>query len=274
MGELLPVNRFFKDIKKYFRYARYSARSQLKAEVAGSHLNWLWWILEPVCFMLVYTLVFGVILPRKIDNFSIFVFIGLTVWNLFNKTVTNSVRIVKMNKSVVSKIYLPKYILVLVRLFVNLFKAIISLGIVAVMMLIMRVPLSIHAWNVLPSFLILSVFTFGISTILMHFGVFVEDLENIIRVVLQLVFYMSGIFYDLYDSLIGNATFAPFAGYALRCNPIAFFSTLCRTVLLEQQCPSVNDYITMGLWAVVSVGLVALGVHLVYKYENSYAKII
>ncbi len=273
MGEL-PVNRFFKDMQKYFRYARYSARSQLKAEVAGSHLNWLWWILEPVCFMLVYTLVFGIILPRKIDNFSIFVFIGLTIWNLFNKTVTNSIRIVKMNKSVVSKIYLPKYILVLVRLFVNLFKAIISLAIVAVMMVIMRVPLSVHIWNLIPSFLILSVITFGISTILMHFGVFVEDLENIVRVVLQLVFYMSGIFYDLFGSLKGNATFGPFAGYLVRCNPIAFFSTLCRKVLLEQQCPSMNDYITMGLWAVIGVALVAFGVHLVYKYENSYAKII
>ena len=80
--------------------------------------------------------------------------------------------------------------------------------------------------------------------------------------------------FDLFGSLKGNATFGPFAGYLVRCNPIAFFSTLCRKVLLEQQCPSMNDYITMGLWAVIGVALVAFGVHLVYKYENSYAKII
>lgn len=267
------MNRFIKDMKKYFPYAKYSARSQLKAEVAGSHLNWLWWILEPVCFMLVYTLVFGVIMPRKIENFSIFIFIGLMLWNLFNRTITNSVRIVKMNKSVVSKIYLPKFILVLTRLFVNMFKALIQLGIVAVMMAIYRVPLSIHAWNLIPAFLILSIITFGCSIILMHFGVFVEDLENIIRVVLQLVFYMSGIFYDLVDSF-SRSNFAAFTTYVLRCNPIAFFSYLCRRVLLEGKAPFAVDYITMGLWAVVGVGLVALGVHLVYKYENSYAKII
>lgn len=268
------MKRFIQDMQKYFRYATYSARSQLKAEVAGSHLNWLWWILEPICFMLVYTLVFGVIMPNNIDHFSIFVFIGLTNWNLFNRTLTNSVRIVKMNKSVVSKIYLPKFILVLVRLFVNLFKALIQVAIIAAMMLIYQVPLSIHAWNLLPSVLILSIITYGCATILMHFGVFVEDLENIIRVVLQLVFYVSGIFYDLYDRLSGHAIFAPVAKYFMRCNPIAFFNYICRRVLLEGKAPYAVDYITMGLWAVVGVGLVALGVHLVYKYENSYAKVI
>ena len=267
------MNRFIKDMKKYMPYAKYSARSQLKAEVAGSHLNWLWWILEPVCFMLVYTLVFGVIMPRKIDNFSIFIFIGLTLWNMFNKTVTNSVRIVKMNKSVVSKIYLPKYILVLTRLFVNMFKSVIQLIIVAVMMLIYRVPVTIHIWNVIPAFLIMAVITFGFSTIMMHFGVFVEDLENIVRVVLQLVFYMSGIFFDPVYSL-NHSAFKAFTTYVLRCNPIAFFSYLCRRVVLEGKAPFAVDYITMGLWAVVGVALVALGVRLVYKYENSYAKII
>ena len=268
------MHRFFQDMQKYFPYAKYSARSQLKAEVAGSHLNWLWWILEPVCFMLVYALVFGLVMPNKIANFPLFVFVGLTNWNLFNKTVTNSVRIVKMNKSVVSKVYLPKYVLVMTRLLVNLFKMLIQLGIIAVMMLLYRVPVTIHIWNLIPAFLVLSIITFGFSTIMMHFGVFVEDLENIIRVVLQLLFYMSGIFYDVYERLSAHATLAPFATYALRGNPLAFFNYFCRRVLLDGKCPFAVDYITLGLWAVVGLALVALSVRLVYKYENSYAKMI
>ncbi|MGI6264735.1 MAG: ABC transporter permease [Acutalibacteraceae bacterium] len=268
------MKRFINDLQKYFRYSTYSARSQLKAEVAGSHLNWLWWILDPICFMLVYTLVFSVVLPNNIKNFPIFVFIGLTNWNLFNRTITNSVRIVKMNKSVVSKVYLPKYILVLTRLFVNLFKTLIQFAIIVVMLLLYRVPFSIHSWNLLPSFLILSLITFGLSTIMMHFGVFVEDLENIIRVVLQLAFYMSGIFYDLYGRLKANPSFAPFASYVMRGNPIAFFNYINRRVLLEGKAPFAVDYITLGLWGLMGLALAALGIRLVYKYENGYAKMI
>ena len=35
--------------------------THLRAEVAGSYLNWLWWILDPLLFMLVYTFVVRVV---------------------------------------------------------------------------------------------------------------------------------------------------------------------------------------------------------------------
>ncbi len=269
------MRRFKQDMQKYYRYATYSAKSQLKAEVAGSHLNWLWWILEPVCFMLVYTLVFGVILGQSNSpTFPVFVFIGLTNWTLFNRTMTNCVRIVKMNKNVVTKVYLPKFILVEVRLFVNLFKMLIQVGIIFIMLLIFQVPFSLHFWNIIPSIFILSIITFGCAIILMHFGVFVEDLENIIRVVLQLLFYLTGVFYDLESKLRKIEFIAPYASYIVKMNPIAFFNDICRMSLLEGTAPNAADYITMGLWLIVGIGLVAFGARLVYKYENSYAKII
>ena len=50
------MNRFIKDMKRYFAYAKFAARADLKAEVASSYLNWLWWVLDPLLFMMVYTL--------------------------------------------------------------------------------------------------------------------------------------------------------------------------------------------------------------------------
>ena len=52
-SELLKMNRFFKDIKKFFNYTVFSSKAELKSEVAGSFLSWLWWILDP--FFLVLT---------------------------------------------------------------------------------------------------------------------------------------------------------------------------------------------------------------------------
>ena len=48
------MKKFIEDIKKYYKYIIYATRSNLKTEVANSYLNWLWWILDPLCFMLVY----------------------------------------------------------------------------------------------------------------------------------------------------------------------------------------------------------------------------
>ena len=77
------MKRFFSDTAKYGKYAVYSARSALKSEVANSYLNWLWWVLDPLCFMLIYTFIFGVVFDGSEPYFPIFIFIGLTMWDFF-----------------------------------------------------------------------------------------------------------------------------------------------------------------------------------------------
>ena len=66
--------RFRDDMKKYWKYAIYSSKAQLKAEVANSYLNWLWWVLDPLCFMLIYVFMFGYVFKSKEQYFAIFDF--------------------------------------------------------------------------------------------------------------------------------------------------------------------------------------------------------
>lgn len=68
-------------MKKYWKYAIYSSKAQLKAEVANSYLNWLWWVLDPLCFMLIYVFMFGYVFKSKEQYFAIFVFVGITLWD-------------------------------------------------------------------------------------------------------------------------------------------------------------------------------------------------
>ena len=51
--------RFRDDMKKYWKYAIYSSKAQLKAEVANSYLNWTLVGTGPLCFMLIYVFMFG-----------------------------------------------------------------------------------------------------------------------------------------------------------------------------------------------------------------------
>ena len=65
--------RFFKEIRKYWGFAKYAANCDLKAEVANSYLNWLWWVLEPLATMIIYTLVFGIAFNSQEEYFPIFI---------------------------------------------------------------------------------------------------------------------------------------------------------------------------------------------------------
>ena len=51
---LYEVKKFWGDVKNYWQYTVYAAKTDLKAEVANSYLNRLWWLLEPFFNMLVY----------------------------------------------------------------------------------------------------------------------------------------------------------------------------------------------------------------------------
>ena len=259
------VKRFLKDMNKYYRYSFVSAKAQLKSEVASSYLNWVWWILDPLCFMLIYSFIFGYVFSAREQFFSIFIFIGLSMWDFFNRILTQSIKIVKNNKAIVSKVYFPKYILLLTKVWVNGFKMLVSFAIVLLMMVGYQVPLSLSIVYFFPILLILALFSFGCACFLLHYGVYVEDLANVISIVLRFFFYLTGIFYNIEKRI-------PQWGVWLnRYNPVAFLITSMRQCLIYSQSP---DWKLLLFWFVISALLAAAGIRKIYREENSYVKAI
>lgn len=259
------MKKFFQDIKKYYKYIIYATKSNLKSEVANSYLNWLWWILDPLCFMLVYTFIVQIVFKTSEPYLPVFVLIGLTAWNFFNTTVMSSVKLVANNKSIVTKVYIPKYVLVLIKMFTNLIKMFISWGLILIMMLIFKVPYTLYMLQFLPVLVVLFILSFGIANILMHFGVFVEDLSNVMTIVLKLTFYLSGIFYA-----ISTRVPAPYNRILLNLNPIALIIDSFRKTFLSA---NLINYRMLGIWLIIGIVLSIIGIKTIQKYENSYAKV-
>lgn len=260
------LKRFFKDLGKYRKYLYCATKATLKTEVSGSYLAWFWWVLEPFCFMLIYTFISDVVFKKSMPYASIFVFLGLTVWNFFDKNVVGSVGLLKANKGIVTKIYLPKHLIYIKLMMVNAFKMMISFGLCILLMVFYRVPISWNVFALIPCFLTLIIVTFGIGCIFMHFGVYIEDLSKIVRIVLRLVFYMSGVFYDVATSVP-----KPYGELLLKVNPVALIMDSSRNSLIYYSAP---DWKMLGLWSLAGIILAAIGIRIVYKNENSYGKIL
>ena len=245
---------------------KYSTKAGLKAEIANSHLSWMWWVLDPICFMVIYTFIAEVVFARSEPYFPVYVFIGLTVWNFFSKVMTGSVKLVKNQKSILTRVYLPKWILSIEKMGNLFFKMCISFALVLILMIIFQVPFSLQLFNLIPVTIVLLVITFGFSTILLHFGVFMEDLSNIVSIFLRLLFYLSGIFYNVYSRVP-----EPYNKILLRGNPAAFIIEQSRKIIIYQQVP---DYLWLSIWMAIGLAVSIIGVATIYKYENSYAKVI
>lgn len=258
--------RFRDDMKKYWKYAIYSSRAQLKSEIANSYLNWLWWVLDPLCFMLIYVFMFGYVFKSNQEYFAIFVFIGITLWDFFNKSLIQSVRLIKGNKPIVSKVYIPKFILLIVRMGVNGFKMCISLLIIVAMLVVWRVQLTWNVIYVIPIMMTLMVLVFGLGCFFLHYGVFVEDLSNVLNIFLRFLFYLTGVFWSIMDRLP-----SPLNLYIGRGNPIAFLISSMRDCVIYGKTPHRK---LLLLWFIVGLVISILGVRKIYKNENSYVKVI
>ena len=216
--------------------------------------------------MLIYTFIAIIVFKSKIEYFPVFVFIGITTWNFFQGTVSSAVSLVRANRDTVIKVYVPKFVLLITKMSVNTVKFLISFSLVIICMAIYQIPLS---WNVLyfiPIYMGLYLITFGVASIFMHFGVFVEDLKNLVPIVLRMLFYMSGVFFPIAERVP-----APYNKILLDYNPIAAVIAFFRDSLLYQTTPNL---LLLSIWIILGVVLSLIGIKTIYKYENTYVKVM
>jgi len=265
-GPIYEITKAIRDINKYWEYTVYAAKTDLKAEVANSYLNRLWWLLEPFFSMMVYVIVFGHVMGQSVENYATFTFSSLLMFNYFSKTINYSVKLVRNNRDIITKVYVPKFIILISDMILNMFKLAFSLVVLVPMIIIFRVPIGINILYVLPAYLTLVLLSFGVGMILLHFGVYVDDLAYAIGILMNMLMFMSGIFYDVLTTLP-----APLNTIMMCCNPLAMLISSMRDALLYNRISNVP--ILLG-WMMISVILCFVGVHIVYKNENAYVKMV
>jgi ABC-type polysaccharide/polyol phosphate export permease len=244
----------------------YAARADLNAEVANSYLNRLWWVLEPFCNMLVYVVVFGKVMGNSIEKYATFIFSGLLMWNFFSHIINYSVKCIRSNRDIVTKIYVPKYVLLLTNMVLNFIKLLFSMLVLVVMLFIFNIHISWMVLWILPAYLLMFVLAFGIGMIFLHYGVFVDDLSYAVGILLNLLMFLSGLFYDVVTALS-----EPLNLILMSVNPVVVFCDSMRNALLYNKITNVPLVV---VWMMLGLLISYIGIHIVNKNENGYVKVI
>lgn len=265
-GPVFEMKKFFSQVSSYSYYMIYAANSDLKAEVANSYLNKMWWLLEPFFSMLVYVVVFGRLMGNSIKGYAVFVFAALLMWNYFSRCVSYSVQCIRANRTIVTSVYVPKHVLLLTNMIISFFKLIFSLIVLIPLLFIFHVHIGLGALWILPAYILMILLSFGIGMILMHYGVYIDDLGYAVGILLQMLMFLSGVFYDVVTSLP-----KPLNTLMLCLNPLSMFIDSMRNALLQN---IVCNVPLVVLWTLISVLLCYMGIHIVFKNENSYVKVV
>jgi len=210
------------------------AQKDFKVRYRNSVLGFLWSLMNPLAYMVVLTLVFSFLLRVSIPNFAAWLLVGLLVWRFFFIGTGQGLSSIIENPSLVSKVYFPRYVIVLSNNLANLLGATLEFFALLPLLFVLGVSLTGYALF-LPAILILEfLLVFAVSLSLSSLNLKYRDFYQLWDIVLQLGFFLSPIVYD--------ANLIPTKYRVLySLNPLTRLIESTRDILLLHQLPSVFD---------------------------------
>ena len=238
--------------------------ANLKAEVSRDYLNFLWWLIDPILTMMVFYLVFGIFLQRGGDHFIAVLLCGITFWNWFARSVTNSLQSIMQGKDLMHQVAISKIFFPLEVIFLDSFKQLFVVPLLLTFLFFYETPVSL-TWIVLPVLMFIQFILIAGSAILAAAIIpFIPDLRFVVISVLQLVFFASGVFWDI-DKII-----LPKHQFYIYANPIAGLLKNYRDILLYNTWPDWIYLLKVFLFASI---LLVFACWMVRRLENIYPRI-
>ena len=193
-------------------------------------LGMLWSFLNPLLTMAVQYIVFSTLFKSNIENYPVYLLVGIVFFNFFNEAVSMGMTSITSNASLIKKVYVPKYIYPISRVassMINFLLALIPLGLV---MIITGTGLHPSLLLVVFDVLCFLVFITGMSLLLTTSMTFFQDTQFLWNVVSMIWMYMTPIFYP--ESII-PANMLPM----YRMNPLYQYITFARTCIISGVSP-------------------------------------
>lgn len=192
--------------KLYSKFVRYLdlvntlAMRDVKMRYQLSILGLYWAILNPFLVAIIWSIVFNKIFRfQGIEGvpYIIFIFCGITFWNLFANSLTTAVNSLTGNASLLSKLYFPRLILPSASVMARVVDFLFSFAVLCILMLVYHVtPGQRFYW--LPLLLLIQlIFTLGMAYIVSSLNVIYRDISQILGLVLMLWLYVSPILYTM-----------------------------------------------------------------------------
>ncbi len=247
----------------------------VQARFRGSVLGIVWSFVLPLLMLAVYTFVFGFVIKNNkwpavfrndsIFHFALLLYAGLIVYAVFSETISAATSAIVHNVNYVKKVVFPLEILPVCNLGAAVVQGLISFVVLIVCAAAITRSISPTLYY-LPVVLIpLVMFTLGLAWWLASLGVFLRDMGQIVSVVLQMLMFMTPIFYPIADPL------PKVFQQIMRLNPLTVIVENARRVLLFGQAP---DWLWLGITALISVVILQLGYIWFMKTKRGFADVI
>lgn len=171
-------------------------RKELKVKYKNSVLGFLWSLLNPLLYLVIFSIVFQEILRTQVPYFAIFLLSGLVVFNFFSNSVNAGTTSIVSNAPLVQKVWFPREILPVAGVgaaFVHFcLQLLVLLG---ALLAFTRAPDWRFASAIIPALIAVALFSTALAIIVAAANVYLRDTQHLVELVLLAWFWMSAVVY-------------------------------------------------------------------------------
>ena len=243
------------------------ARYRLQAAMSENRLGMGWVVLRPILNAALFGTIFGLIMPAgsRPPNFVPFLVVGFFIFEYFSKTLSGGSKAIINSKSLVRSLSFPRILLPLAIVMRQLVELVPMLIVMFLILIVLGEPITWGWLMVIPVMMLMTLFNLGIAFITARLTVHVRDLSQIIPLISRVVFYTSGIFFDLARVLADKPELLRLA----RLNPVHDYIGLIRGFTV-----SGNEIYPFMWWIGIAAAVVTFlfGVVFFWKGEERYGR--
>ncbi|HIV62145.1 MAG TPA: ABC transporter permease [Candidatus Butyricicoccus avistercoris] len=243
-GKDILVLRLLNAGKKYRFLLQQLVSRDFKSKYKRSILGIFWSFLNPMLMMTVQYIVFSTIFKSEIENFAVYLLTGIVCYNFFSEVTNMCLTSIVGNASLITKVYIPKYIYPISRTMSSLINFALSLIPLLVVMIATRVHITTSVFVLPFAVLCLMMLSLGMGMILSCSMVFFRDTQFLWNVFNMIWMYMTPIFYP--ESIVSGHL-----SYIMKINPLYHIIRFFRTVLLNGVSPEPKAYLFCFISALI-----------------------
>ena len=205
-----------------------------KLKYRRSFLGIVWSILNPLLMMIVIAAVFSFIFRFSIENYAVYLIMGMTLFNLMSVSTNAGVLSIVNAAPLIKKIRVNKLVFPLETVLFELVNYALSLIAVVLVMFYYQVFPTLNVFFMPLLLVYMLMFCTGLSLLLSALTVFFRDIIYLWSVVIIAWTYATPIFYSINDM-------APWMQTVMSFNPMYHYVTYIREILLWGTTPGLLE---------------------------------
>ncbi len=217
----------------------------LKLKYKNSFLGYLWSLITPLVFLIIFNFVFGMAFDF-IENYSLYVLTGLVFWIFFTNSTNEIIASLFRNASIIKSISIPIEIFPLSSLITEFVNLLLTFVAFIILMLFFGFHFSWETILIIPVIVIFSLFILGFSTMLSVLNIYFRDVSILWNTINPALFYLTPIAFTLEIIPVKYH-------WILKMNPLYHFFKGARDILYSNKVPSLSCWIYMIILASVSM---------------------